>query len=274
MNVMYIDESGKNLFSDGNNKGLYVYGGIILNKDKVYECLNRFKFIYQKHRREIHLLLREQIIEDDPMTKSEKVRVLMANYEIHAYYMFNKAEPNKNPWFYYGGREKHLLIKELIDSVMELIDAVYYFQADKETLSLYYDEIKLTGDNDKQTNKLRDKTTEKELLELMIKEFHDWLEKRQRKGLIIPDVLDEKLRESFVSKMYEYKSYRCWDEPILVDSGSNAFTQLADLVTYIYMKINTSHLKSNKSFRKLYKQKIQEKAVICDLTNYLKNREG
>lgn len=269
MDFLYIDETGKNIFSDTSSKGLYIYGGIILNKDSVYECLNKFKLIYQNHRSQLIVALRKSI--DDTPTKSKTIIMseLLRHYEVHSYYMFNKSNPEKNPWIYYANQNKYQMAFEIVEAMIEHIEAILYFKADRSTLNIYYDSIGLFDSDNRQKATIRDRFTEDKMIECIITEFNHWLIKVDRKGAIIPDEFESGMRELFLSKMNKLKFERCWNEPVLVSSKVNAFTQTADLFTYIFMKTISSKPNKNKAFKNMYHRYIEPKAIVFDLEAYL-----
>lgn len=269
MDFLYIDETGKNIFSDTTSKGLYIYGGLVLNKESVNECLNKFKNVYQKHRTALNTELRSVISGTQEKSKATIISELLRNYEVHSYYMFNKVDPQKNPWAYYSIQNKYQMAFELIEAITPHIEKVFYFKADRALLTTYYDSLNMYGSSEKQTASLRDRYTEEKLVECIIYEFHSWLTTVNRKGTIIPDEFESGMREMFLSKLHEQSFDRCWNEPIIVSSNLNAFTQVADLFSYIYMKTISSRPKKFKPFKKMYFQYIEPIAVVFDLNDYL-----
>jgi|GEM_PF-1478902 len=269
MDFLYIDETGKNIFTDTGSKGFYIYGGIIINKSEVYSCLEKFKIIYQRHRALLKTILRAEVQPTEERDKLSIIRHLLYNYEVHSYYMFNKSDPQKNPWCYYDNRSKYSMAEEIIDAMIPSIEKVYFFKADRESLTKHYDEINLVGHNDRRTAIMRNSYTEEKMIEYIITEFDNWLQASNKKGTIIPDEFEANIREIFLNKMHELQSDRCWNEPIIVSSHLNAFTQVADLFTYIFMKATTSNPKKNKRFKRIYKNKIEPKTTIFELESFL-----
>lgn len=273
MDFLYIDETGKNIFIDINSKGLFIYGGIIINKTNLNKCLNEFKVIYQKHRKALNEELRNQILESDPSVKGIKIRTLLSNYEVHSYYMFNKGNPEKNPWAYYSIQNKYHMAHEIVASVIPYIEKILYFKADRTTLSPLFDELGIIDSNSRKNATIRDRYTEEKLVECMIEKYHDWLVINDRKGSIIPDEFESAMRELFLDKLHSKPFDLCWNEPIIVRSNLNAFTQIADLFTYIFMKAISSKPKSNKAFKKLYWEYIATKSIVYDLHDYIGQSE-
>ena len=269
MDFLYIDETGKNIFVDIDSKGLFIYGGIIINKANVNNCLQDFKVIYQKHRKALNTELRKQILESDPSEKGKKISVLLSNYEVHSYYMFNKGNPDKNPWAYYSIQNKHQMAHEIVSSVAPYIEKILYFKADRATLGPLYDKLGITDSDLRKNASIRDRYTEEKIVECMIEKFHDWLVINHRKGSIIPDEFESAMRELFLVKLHSKPFDLCWNEPVIVRSNLNAFTQISDLFTYIFMKVISSKPKSNRPFKKLYREYIAHRSIIYDLHDYI-----
>lgn len=187
MDFLYMDESGKNIFTDKGNKGYSLYGGIIINQNSVYECLEKFKVVYQKNRDELKKELKKSIVDSPNKTKEDMIRDLLKNYEIHAYYMFNRADPGKNPWCYYDDVLKKQMTHEIVDIALTYIESIFYFKAERESLTNYYDEQKMFVSNDRKAAIKRNNITDEKMIELIVSEFHLWLENNNKKGSIIPD---------------------------------------------------------------------------------------
>lgn len=283
MDIMYLDESGKGLFTNPVHKGLYLFGGMIVNKAVVYDCLNKFKPIYQEHRKELRKILRKEIAGED---REQVLKTLMNNFEIHSVKIFNTKEPYTNPWYYYPVEKKFRLLNDLIDVAIDSVEVVYFFRAQKVSIGKYIDEQNYIMPSHFKEKVFYDRKTDEYMIKFIVSTFHDWLDEKGRKGTIVPDELEPHIREGFVEAMKNIGSSLCWDEPIVVNSAMNAFTQLVDIFTYIYFKLentpegeteNTSGVDGSfnliKAIRRIYKKKIKDKVIVLDLEEYLRKSE-
>ena len=278
MEFLYLDESGKQLYSYWGSKGLYVFGGIVVNRDKVFESLSNFKPIYQNHRWAVREAVRAAYTGDD----RNNIGNIMKKFEFHAAAIFKKAIDRENPWYYYPAQDKFRMIYELIDGVIDSIDHIYIFEAKQDEIDSYRAAKGLVAPTLKSKKKELDAAIDIDMVKLIIDTYYKHLLASERKGSIIPDRLDADIREHFVGHMNTYPSEQCWSEPIVVDSSLNAFTQLVDVITYVYIKyktldpLATDEFDSNfyRAMKRVYKTKLKDKAQIINLVDSYKDKDS
>jgi hypothetical protein len=271
MHFLYLDESGKDLYTDPQNKGIYIFGGIVVNKNNVHDTLNNFKPIYQKFRRKVKEEVQNQLGEANHNDATK----VMFNFEFHATEIFKTKRDQSNPWSYFDPQNKFRMVYELIDTVIDSVECVYIFEINKNELNDYRNGKGLSEPDKKHEKRQLDKELDKEIIKMVVDTFNQFLIETGTKGSIIPDRLNSDIRENFVSYMKNNPSDLCWSEPILVDSNLNAFTQLVDIITYVYLKYRTLDPTSKKTkvqdfhraMNRTYKQRIEPKAVIVNLVD-------
>jgi len=87
MEFMYMDESGKNIMTQ-QTQDLFVFGGLIINKDKVFVALSAYKIIYKRNREAIKKCLNKCIITQD---KPQRIQKMIDKFEFHAVKIFNPS---------------------------------------------------------------------------------------------------------------------------------------------------------------------------------------
>ena len=266
MEFMYMDESGKNILTQ-SNQNLFVFGGLILNKDKVFDALTAYKSIYKRNRDAIKIRLNKGIITPD---KGERIQKMLEKFEFHAVKIFN---PNKqtvrkgrvieeNPWLYYPAAERFKLIHDVFINISPYITKVVMYKVEKASFLQYCSIKGLTPSDAMLTDKM---------IEFITDEYHEWLQKANKKGTIIADRLDSTIRDGFVTKINVSKHKHYWTEPITVESHLNAFTQIIDIITYCYYIVytNATHKDNFNAVKNVYNTHIRKLLEEKDLVDFL-----
>jgi hypothetical protein len=273
-----MDESGKNLITQ-DKQSVFIFGGMVLDKSNVYNALLDFKIIYQQNRDIVKKKLNEKLdekINAGEMTieeKSKKIHEMIGHFEFHAVEMFNpkrdkiksKRVLKENPWKYCSTEQIFKGIHDILIKITPYIDKIYMFKVDKSSFIEYCNDKGLIPKDDLVDNKM---------IDFIINEYSNWLKEKDKKGAIVPDRLDSTIRDLFVDKIRDTCPDSFWSEPIIVESYSNAFIQIIDLITYCYYMIYTNaNNKSNfNAIKKVYNKHIKNIIIEKDLVEYLNSK--
>lgn len=262
-----MDESGKNLMSDPKHN-IFIYGGLIIDKENVENSLYKFKEVYQEARAYLQGEMRNKF-EGEGSDKSNAMRQVFNSFEFHAVEIFNNRHRIKrskivayNPWVYADVSQKFNYVRDLLEAISPYITKVFIYKVEKNLLKNFQKENGITIDDD---------YVDREMIKYIIKEYDKWLIKENTKGALLPDMLDSDIREKFVEEINLYKSNHIWPEPIIIDSSTNAFTQIIDIITYCYYMISQDlqHKDNFKAIQRLYHQKMEKHIEVKDLGLYL-----
>lgn len=257
-----MDESGKGMLNQ-KNQDVFIFGGMVIDKDHVYDAINDFKKIYQKNRNLLKKYLNQQINTAD---KAQRIHHMINKFEFHAAEIFNpdmdQVRKNKiikeNPWKYYPVTARFKLINEILSTMKKYMSRIYMFKVNKLDFLSHCTNHGLNPCDTLLNEKMAD---------FILMEFDNWLKEESKRGAIIPDRLDSEIRDIFVEKIKQYSPDHLWTEPIIVESYSNAFTQIIDIITYCYYMVykNTTHKTNFKSVQKAYNIHIDKLVVEKDL---------
>lgn len=267
MEFMFMDESGKNILTQ-LNQDIYIFGGLIINKENVFLALDAFKTIYQEHRNALKQELKNKISTPD---KGMRIQEMLFNFELHASNIFN---PNKmqmrngklireNPWRFYPASKRFKMIHDLFISITPYITKINMFRAEKTSYIEYCKQNNIIPNND---------SLDEKMIKFIINEYNDWLCMNNKKGTLITDRLDSNIRDKFVHEIHISNHQQYWSEPITVDSQFNAFTQIIDIITYCYYitSIKATHKDNYNAIEKVFnlfiKPIMEEKDLVCSLS--------
>lgn len=271
MIFMYIDESGKNMITQ-KSINTYFIGGLNIESKEVFSALDNFKIKYQEAREKLKKQYKKNTPKDERL---KRMNAAFSNFELHAVEMFNPKRNNQrkrvykeNPWQYSNNQEIIKFVNELLRDINPYIKDVYIFKVDKQDLLDYCKESGITP-----TDTLLDDY----MVEFVVKSFNHILVSSDKKGSILPDKLDSRIRDQFVKEIRSIESKNLWSEPIVLDSASNAFTQLVDIITYCYYLVYTGKCddptKDLKAVKSTYEKYIKGFVNEKNLIDYLKNQE-
>ncbi len=266
MEFMYMDESGKNILTQPN-QNFYLFGGLVLNNDNVYQALNVFKTIYQTARDELKIELNLKIKTKD---KAQRIQKMLDKFELHAARIFNPTKQNvrkgklieENPWQYYHPAKRFKMVHDIFIGIAPYVTKIIMFKVEKTPFLQYCTQNGLIPSNE---------LLDEKMIEFVIGEYEDWLSGTKKKGTIICDRLDSSIRDSFVLKINASNHKQYWSEPVVVESHLNAFTQIIDIITYCYYMIisNATHKDNFKAIKNVYNKHIKGVLEERDLINYL-----
>ena len=269
MILMYMDESGKNIITQ-SGQDIFIFGGLIIKQDDVFNALTKFKTIYQKYRKDLRSHLNKNITGPD---KGERIHKMLTNFEFHAVQLFNPQKNitrngkmiKENPWQYYPDAKRFQLVNDLFYQMKPYIDQLIMFKVEKPNFISYCKNNSLVPS---------DKLVDDLMVDFITAEYDQWLKNRGLKGVIVPDRLDSKIRDNFVQKIQEYASPNLWTEPVCVESYFNAFTQIIDLITYCYyiMYTNAKTKPNYNAIEKVYNKTIKCLLLEKDLIQYLDHK--
>ncbi len=266
MEFLFMDESGKGLISDSGQKVL-IFGGMIMDSGAVYDFLIEYKKVYQAARAYLQKLMRKEFKELPPEEKAKRMYSMLNQFEIHAVEIFNpkKEKKKENPWKYANAQGIFKTVNDILIAMNPFIENIFMFKVDKQDVIDYY-----------QRNGIQatDTAVVEKMIDYIIIEYHEWLKGKGEKGALILDRLDSGIRDMFVEKIHQFNSGEFWTEPIIVDSCSNAFTQVIDLITYCYYLIytNAKHKDNFKAIQRSYYKYLDSKIIEKDLVkNFLEN---
>jgi hypothetical protein len=269
MILMYMDESGKNIITQPDQQ-IFIFGGLIIKQDHVFDALLKFKTIYQKYRTDLRFYLNQNISGTD---KGDRIQKMLTNFEFHAVQLFNPKKNitrkgkviKENPWQYYPDTKRFTLVNDLFYQMLPYIDQLIMFKVEKPSFISYCKKSGLVP---------KDELVDSLMVDFIIAEYNKWLKDKGLKGVIVPDRLDSKIRDKFVQKIKSYASPTLWTEPVCVESYFNAFTQIIDLITYCYYIVYTqAKTKSNyNAVEKVYNRTIKNLILEKDLIQYLEEK--
>jgi len=276
LKFMYMDESGKG-FMNSSHQNFFIFGGLILDKDKVYDALSDYKQIFQKHRKELQTRVNQGIpFVKGSEEKSNRIHNMFSKFELHAADIFNPGLDDKrgniivkeNPWKYYPDSNRLELVNEVFKTIGPYIDKIYMFKIERQDFIDFCNKVI----NIKPT----DQAAYRFLIPFVLEEFDLWLTSNNKTGAFIPDKLDASIREKFVIALRDHSSDNLWAEPITVESYTNAFTQIIDLITYSFYIVhsNAQHKANFNAIRKAYNKHISKFVEIKDLVPNLKKEYG
>lgn len=186
---------------------------------------------------------------------------MFQKFEFHGRELFASnvvinADKEKNVWNFYTNPEKFKAVNDLIKDIDLYVESYVFYVANRSKVEVAYvtelSNIHKLSDGDMFCDSL--------LIEKMITDFSKKLNESKTKGLIVPDRLDSKTRNEFLS-IYAKEIAQLdnmWLEPIMVHSHKNAFTQYVDLITYLYY-VYTSNLTGRSYFestKRIFEEKI------------------
>lgn len=263
---MYIDESGKNMITQ-TNIDTYFIGGLNIESEQVFEALNTFKDKYQKVREKLKKQYRQNTNESE---RAKRIKDTFYNFELHAVEMFNPTRDKKrkklyreNPWKYSNMQEIIQFSNELLSAIKPYIKNVYIYKTDKPEILKYCSENGI---------KATDTLLDDYMVNFVVNSFNDILISTDKKGTILPDNLDSRIRDQFVSEIGNTSSRNLWSEPVVIDSASNAFTQIIDIITYCYYLVYTGKCDTKEELKPVktaYKKHIKSFIIEKDLIEYL-----
>lgn len=271
MKFMYMDESGKNLISDPHQT-VFIYGGLIIDHQNVEKALTDFKVIFQEARTYLKEEMRNNF-EGNPAEKTEAMHKVFNKFEFHAVEIFNRRHKTKgngevkryNPWKYAQPSTTFSLVRRLIEAIHPYISDVFIYKVDKSKLTTYFQATNTTPHDD---------FVHDEMIRFVINEYDQWLKQYDKQGALLPDKLDPDIRERFVQEINTYNSQAFWSEPIIVESYTNAFTQMIDVITYCYYLVytNASNKPNFSSIQRLFYDKINKFITVKDLGDELNSQ--
>ncbi|WP_140420199.1 DUF3800 domain-containing protein [Bacillus cereus] len=265
-----MDESGKNLISDPQ-QDIYLFGGMILDSQQVFQAIETFKPIYQRCRNYLKKVTKEALDkavesgEIDEKMLQKTMDELFATFELHAVQMFNPYHKMKkgrikhyNPWTYSDPTVRFQFLTKMITDMLPFISEISIYKVTKEEINDFFTRNNITPS---------DKFVDKAMIEFIIKEYNHLLEQDGKKGVLIPDKLDSGIREEFVVQINKHNANFLWAEPIVVESYYNAFTQLIDLLTYTFYLVETNaNTKPNfKGIQRLYHKHMKKHVKVKEL---------
>lgn len=265
MKFMYMDESGKNIITQHRQK-VFIFGGLVIDKSNIYPALADYKLIYQKARNDLKTVVKKNLKQEkiSEYEISKRMMKMFDNFEFHAVKMINRKDIirngkllEENPWKYMNEPQIFEIIHNLLTNMSNYIDTLYMFKIDKQPYIEYINNKNI---------KPNDLICHQDMIEFIIEEYEKILCAINTEGALIPDRLDANIRDAFVLSLYTKKSKNLWSEPITVESNSNAFTQLIDLMTYFYYKIyiDDNDMPNFRSINKLYSKYLKDKLIEKD----------
>ena len=244
-----------------------MFGGLIINKEAVFEALAAYKRIYQKNRKAVKNRLNINIKGED---KGPRIQKMLDKFEFHAVQIFNPYKENRrngkllqeNPWKYYPAAERFKLVHDVFISIAPYITKVVMFKAEKQSFLNYCETKGLTA---------TDKMLTENMIHFIISEYQEWLHEEGQHGTIITDRLDPAIRDEFVAKIHASKYKNFWTEPVTVESHLNAFTQIIDIITYCYYMVftNATGKENFKGIKNVYDKHIKGILEEKDLVDFL-----
>lgn len=262
MKFMYMDESGKNLITQPK-QNVFIFGGLVIDDEHIYQALKEYKLIYQQARERLKEIVKKElkkqgVKEDDICKRMDK---MFGKFEFHAVNMINRKDKvrkgkviEENPWKYMSVAEIFEIINKIFIKLAPYINSIYMFKIDKKP---YKDYLIKKG------VKPTDCLCHQDMIEFIIEEYERFLKSNATEGALIPDRLDSDIRDKFVFNLHSKKSSTLWSEPITVESNTNAFTQLIDLITYFYYKIyiKDTNMYNYNAIRRAYLKHIKDKVI-------------
>ncbi|MEK5419478.1 DUF3800 domain-containing protein [Paenibacillus sp. FSL L8-0708] len=286
-----MDESGKYILS--RREPIFIFGGLLIDRNRIFEALEVFKEIHGKLKEQLKSKANSSIPKEEPakvskkkrrgeeegkeenhrntLTKSDRIHMMFENFEFHASVMFKRSDnvrddeiTSENPWKFLNDSELPKILRELLSSLQPYVEKIYMFKVTGEEYKRYCDSIGERATDDKLC---------KDMVDFILDEYTAVLIEQEVIGALIPDRLDKRMRKQFVSSLAKNHSESpIWLEPITVESHSNAFTQLIDVITYIYRMyiLNDNSKISFEALRKIYLKYLKDVTEEMDLIDYLK----
>lgn len=271
MKVMYMDESGKNIITNPAGK-VFIFGGLIIEHKNIYSALNEFKKIYQDTRNLLKLQAKKDLdkqklnnlITEDQL--SNMMNDMFNDFELHATKMISRRDQTRgrktqlNPWKYISEARIFEIIHDILSKLSPYIDNIYMFQMNKTQYTEYLTKNHLN---------ISDEQSYDDMIGFIVDEYNNLLISNNTKGVLIPDKLDSLIRDKFVDSINNKNIVTFWAEPVTVESSSNAFTQLIDLITYFYYKIyiKDTRMSNYRAIDRAYKLYLKDKIIIKDFCN-------
>lgn len=270
-----MDESTRD-FLEKTEDAIFIYGALIIEKEKVAPALEIYKKIFKTARDKIHTGLKrnEKIKQLDDDTRSTAIDNVLKKFEIHSYELFNprRNETNKkgeitkyNPWQFIENSDRLGIIETLFTEIKPFISDIFMFQIHNKSFDNHY-----PGKSIKEKRILANEhITQYVLKELSILSISDNI-------VFVMDNLDSDIRDAFVKELSEKKYPNLWAEPIIVESHKNAFIQLIDLFTYVFYLdySNKFEKRKLKRVRNSYRSQIKDLVSIKDLLTYISATSG
>lgn len=262
MKFMYMDESGKNLITQPK-QNVFIFGGLVIDDQNIYPALEEYKNIYQEARSQLKNLVKKELKKQGIEEKELSIRMqkMFDKFEFHAVKMINRKDLvrkgkviEENPWKYMSDAEIFRIINNIFIKVSKYIHSIHMFKIDKQPYIDYLNE---------QDVQATDFLCHQHMIEFIIEEYEKFLTSYSTEGALIPDKLDSGIRDIFVLSLHNKKSSTLWPEPITVESNTNAFTQLIDLITYFYYKIyiKDTNMCNYNAIRRAYLKHIKDKVL-------------
>lgn len=275
MKLVYIDESGKGFVNDPQ-QDYFIYGGIAVEKENVETVLNIYKTHFKKAKEKVKKSYEENL----KTTMSEEdysnfMRELSEKFEIHSVEVFNPTREKvrkgvlkkANPWKHISPVELSKMIEDIMVEIFPYIERIVMFKTDKDKFLDFCGEKSFEKTNEK---------ADELIIECVLDTFNEMGSSTDSHVTLVTDMLSSDTRELFVKKINEKTAnlHKLWAEPIIVESSKNAFTQIVDILTYLYHldvsgKIEKEQYKKIKS---VYKQQIKDKIERVELIDYLKEK--
>jgi hypothetical protein len=276
MKIMYMDESGKNILSE--REPIFIFGGLIVEKSNVFTALKNFKKVHDTYKKRLQETVGKNLLDDDGsgQTKNDRMHKMFDHFEFHAVQIFKSwldttvrqgEVKSENPWKYYPKDQIPIAVVEVLKSASDYIEKVFMFKVRNDDYKQYY----YVNGNQTSDNQLNE-----EMVEFILHHYNQWLIGQEAQGVLVPDTLDKKMRGKFVYVLYhQFQNEAIWTEPIPVESHTNAFTQIIDLMTYCYRVVTLNETDRNnfESIKKIYTKYIKDHILELDLVDYLKSKE-
>lgn len=268
MKVMYMDESGKNIISASQAK-VFLFGGLIIDQKNIYDALKTYKVIYQSAKYKIKKSAKKALDKEKLLGNitekdvSDRMTKMFENFEFHAVNMISRKDKKRknhfeeNPWKYISEADIFRIINDTLSQLSPYIDDIYMFKMDKQHYLNYLRKHSIPE---------TDEQSYDDMIKFIIEEYDLMLKESNSKGVLVPDRLDSNIREKFVDLVHKKNITSFWSEPITVESNSNAFTQLIDIITYFYYKIYIKDTKmaNYRATDRAYKLYLKPKITVRD----------
>ncbi|WP_275373617.1 DUF3800 domain-containing protein [Clostridium tertium] len=262
MKFMYMDESGKNLITQPK-QNVFIFGGVVIDAEDIYPALEEYKSIYQQARAQLKNLVKKELKNQGVEEADIAIRMnkMFGKFEFHAVNMINRKDKvrkglviEENPWKYMSEAEIFRIINNIFIKLSPYIHSIHMFKIDKQPYMDYLNEEGVQA---------TDHLCHQHMIEFIIEEYERFLKYNSTEGALIPDRLDSVIRDIFVLSLHSKKSSTLWPEPITVESNTNAFTQLIDLITYFYYKIyiKDTNMCNYNAIRRAYLKHIKDKVI-------------
>lgn len=273
MKFVYMDESGKNIITQPKQQ-VFIFGGLIIDKSNIYKALEEYKCIYQEARTNLKIVVKQALKQEGVSEKDISLRMqrMFNKFEFHAVKMINRKDISRNgklieenPWKYMNESEIFKIINNIFIRMSPYINNIYMFKVDKQP---YINYLNAKG------VQATDSLCNDDMIEFIVDECNMLLKSENSKGALVPDRLDSYIRDKFVEIINKKNSINLWAEPITVESNTNAFTQVIDIITYFYYKIyiNDTNIYNFNGINKAYLKYLKDKIIVKDfLENQIKN---